>query len=65
MLQYLSICNIIVSKPTSAKRTNILFMMNFIGTVVNMDLDYPPKSIDFMLHGGFLSAGGVYLIVIT
>ena len=32
-------------------------MMNFIGTVVNMDLDHPPKSIDFMLHGGFLSAG--------
>ena len=40
-------------------------MMNFIGTVENMDLDHPPKSIDFMLHGGFLSAGGVYLIVIT
>ena len=61
----MSISNVIVSKPTSAKNTKILFMMNFIGILVNMDLDHPPKSIDFMLHGGFLSAGGVYLIVIT
>ena len=65
MLQYLSICNVIVSKTTSAKKNRLSLWWSFIGTVVSMDLDQPPKSIDFMLHGGFLFAGGVYLIVIT
>ena len=57
MLQYLSICNLIVSKTTSAKKNRVSLWWSFIGTVVRINLDHPPKSIDFMLHGGFLSAG--------
>ena len=52
---------LICSQKHCGERPNIFVAGNaaFIGIVMKMDLDSgpPPKSIDFMLHGGFLSAG--------
>ena len=57
MLQYLCMCNVIVSKPTSAKRRKSISMMKFYSNCNENGPGPSPKSIDFMLHGGFLSAG--------